>query len=98
MAAKPLIRSRFPANKTFGAATGVSAPSHRKTRIRNHQPRGQAATVAGDVGPGFHNWPPGHIPQITDPNALIRIRSPTEKSFGKANYAASIQDAGLFSG
>jgi hypothetical protein len=32
MAAKPLIRSRFPANKTFGktfgAATGVSAPSY----------------------------------------------------------------------
>jgi hypothetical protein len=31
MAAKPLIRSRFPTNKTFGktfgAATGVSAPS-----------------------------------------------------------------------
>jgi hypothetical protein len=31
MAAKPLIRSRFPAKKTFGetfgAATGVSAPS-----------------------------------------------------------------------
>ena len=34
MAAKPLIRSRFTANKTFGktfgAATGVSAPSYIK--------------------------------------------------------------------
>jgi hypothetical protein len=34
MAANPLIRIRFPAKKTFGetfgAATGVSAPSYRK--------------------------------------------------------------------
>jgi hypothetical protein len=29
---------------------------------------------------------------------VIRIRSPAKKSFGKATYAASIQDAGLFSG
>jgi hypothetical protein len=50
MAANPLIRIRFPAKKTFGetfgAATGVSAPSYRrnrgpsatsfKTRIRIH--------------------------------------------------------------
>jgi hypothetical protein len=34
MTAKPLIRSRFPAQKTFGetfgAATGVSDPSYRR--------------------------------------------------------------------
>ena len=55
-----------------------------KNHIRNHSPRGQAATVAGDVGPGFHTWPPGHIPQITDPNALIRSRFPANKTFGAA--------------
>ena len=27
----------------------------------NHRPGGQAATVAGYGGPGFHNWPAGHI-------------------------------------
>jgi hypothetical protein len=74
-----LIRNRPPAftkktfGETFGAATGVSAPSYRRNHgslatsfkhpIRNHQSVGKAATVAGDVGPGFHTWPPGHIPQ-----------------------------------
>jgi hypothetical protein len=28
---------------------------------------GQAATVAGYVGPGFHTWPAGHIHQDADP-------------------------------
>ena len=36
---KPVIRSRFPAKKTFGetfgAATGVSDPSYRRNRIRS---------------------------------------------------------------
>jgi hypothetical protein len=55
----------------FGAATGVSAPSYKKTQTQNHQPDGDAATVAGDVGPGFHTWPPGHILQDTDSQPLI---------------------------
>ena len=40
---------------------------------------GQAATVAGDAGPGFHNWPSGHIPQTMAPNPLLRIRSTAQK-------------------
>ena len=51
--------------------------------IRNHQSGGTAATVAGDVGPGFHHWPPGHIPQDTDPKLLFRTRSPTQNTFGE---------------
>jgi hypothetical protein len=42
MAPKPLLRIRSHAKKTFGeafgAATGVSDPSYKKTRIRNHLP------------------------------------------------------------
>jgi hypothetical protein len=45
------------------------------SRIRNHQPGGAAATVAGDVGPGFHTWPPSHIPQDTDTKPLLRSRA-----------------------
>jgi hypothetical protein len=36
---------------------------------------GQAATVAGHVGPGFHTWPAGHIHQDTDPKRLRRRSS-----------------------
>ena len=39
-----------------------------------------------DAGPGFHHWPPGHIPQTPDTNALIRIRpvrSGLKKTFGE---------------
>ena len=66
---KPLPRIRASATAqrsfgdTFGAATGVSDPRLQQIRIRNHHAGGNAATVAGYVGPGFHNWPPGHIPQ-----------------------------------
>ena len=56
-APNPLLRIRSPAKKTFGAATGVSDPRLQKIRIRNHGAGGKAATVAGDDGPGFHNWP-----------------------------------------
>ena len=52
--------------ETFGAATGVSDPRLQKFRIRTHLRGGQAATVAGYVGPGFHNGPSGHIHQDTD--------------------------------
>ncbi len=55
----------------FGAATGISAPSYKKNPTQNHQPDGDAATVAGDVGPGFHTWPSGHILQDTDSQPLI---------------------------
>jgi hypothetical protein len=46
-----------------------------KTTDTKRLPGGQAATVAGHVGPGFHNWPPGHTPQNTDSNPLLRSRS-----------------------
>jgi hypothetical protein len=49
--------------ETFGAATGVSDPRLQKIRIQNNGTGGHAATVAGYAGPGFHNWPSGHIPQ-----------------------------------
>jgi hypothetical protein len=96
---KPLLRIRPHAKKTFGeafgAATGVSDPSYRRKRHSGaraplpHDPDtkrlrgGQAATVAGHVGPGFHNWPSGHIPQATDTRPRPRIRSPTQKTFGE---------------
>ena len=96
IAPNPLLRSRSPAQKTFGAATGVSDPRLQKTRIRNNHAGGKAATVAGDAGPGFDTWPPGHIPQDTNASALIRIRSPAQKTFGEATYAAFLQNAGLF--
>ena len=46
--------------------SGVSDPRLQKIRIRNNCAGGKAATVAGYVGPGFHNWPPGHIDQTPD--------------------------------
>ena len=52
--------------ETFGAATGVSETRLQKIAIRNDGAGGQAATVAGSGGPGFHTWPPGHIDQTRD--------------------------------
>ena len=89
MAPNPLLRSRSHAKKTFGAATGVSDPQLQQIRTRNNGAGGQAATVAGDVGPGFHNWPSGHIPQDTAPNPLLRIRFHAKKTFGEAFGAAT---------
>jgi hypothetical protein len=93
MAPNPLLRIRPPAKKTFGeafgAATGVSDPRLQKIRIRNNGAGGDAATVAGYDGPGFHNWPSGHIPQDTVPNPLLRIRSTAKKTFGEAFGAAT---------
>ena len=74
-----ILVARSPAQKSFGetfgeafgAATGVSDPRLQKNRIRNHHLGGDAATVAGYAGPGFHIWPTGHIPQNTD---RIRFR------------------------
>ena len=49
-----------------------------------------AATVAGYAGPGFHNWPPGHIPQDTAPNPLLRSRPHAKKTFEEAFGAATV--------
>ena len=78
--------------ETFGAATGVSDPRLQKITIRNHHEGGSAATVAGDVGPGFYIWPRGHTPQDTYANALIRIQSIAQKDVrrrdrGEAHHA-----------
>ena len=81
--------------EAFGAATGVSDPRLQKIRIRNNGTGGKAATVAGSVGPGFHNWPSGHIPQDTDTNPLLRIRPPAKMTFGEAFGAATgVSDPG----
>ena len=45
--------------------------------------------LAGYAGPGFHNWPSGHIPQDTASNPLLRIRPHAKKTFGKAFGAAT---------
>ena len=80
---KPFFRIRSSAKKTFGetfgAATGVSDPRLQKIRIRNNGAGGQAAAVAGHVGPGFHTWPLGHINQDTDTKPLLRIRSSAKR-------------------
>ena len=89
MAPKPLLRSRSTAKKTFGAATGVSDPRLQKTPIRNNGAGGDAATVAGVAGPGFHTWPSCHIPQDTAPKPLLRIRPHAKKTFGEAFGAAT---------
>ena len=95
---KTRLRNRFYASgprlkksfgEAFGAATGVSDPRLQKSQTRNNHAGGQAATVAGDAGPGFHTWPPGHIPQAMAPNPLLRIRSTAQKSFGEAFGAAT---------
>jgi hypothetical protein len=59
-------------------------PAATENPIRNNDPGGHAATVAGYAGPGFLTWPSGHIPQNTDPNPLLRSRSPPQKTFGAA--------------
>jgi hypothetical protein len=64
-------------------------PTATEIRIRNHGAGGQAATVAGYAGPGFHTWPSGHILQDTAPKPLLRIRPPAKKTFGEAFGAAT---------
>ena len=73
----PFQKNTF--GEAFGAATGVSDPRLQKLRIRNNGAGGKAAAVAGYVGPGFHNWPSGHIPQDTAPNPLLRSRPHAKK-------------------
>ena len=83
MAPKPLLRIRPHAKKTFGetfgAATGVSDPRLQKIRIRNNGAGGQAATVAGHAGPGFHTWPSGHIPQDNGSETASPHPAPCQK-------------------
>jgi hypothetical protein len=83
MAPKPLLRIRSHAKKTFGetfgAATGVSDPRLQKIRIRNHYAGGDAATVAGYAGPGFHTWPAGHIPQDNGSESASSQPAPYQK-------------------
>jgi hypothetical protein len=86
MAANPLIRPPAPASPDVAHAPVIPKRIHRlsgdppsQIQRRNHQSGGKAATVAGDAGPGFHTWPPGHILQDTDSKPLIRIRFPANK-------------------
>ena len=53
------------------------------TKQRRRRPS-RHATVAGYGGPGFHNWPLGHIPQNTYSKPLQRNQSPAKKTFGAA--------------
>ena len=75
----------------MGLATGVSDPRRQMPRIRNNHAGGQAATVAGYAGPGFHTWPLGHINQNTFTKQLLRIRASAsvKKSFGETFGAAT---------
>ena len=84
---RPLLKKSF--GETFGATTGVSDPRLQKIQTQNNGTGGEAAAVAGDVGPGFHIWPSGHIPQDTAPKPLLRIRSHAKKTFGEAFGAAT---------
>ncbi len=63
--------------------TATKEPNPKQLRRRD------AATVAGSAGPGFHNWPSGHIPQDPAPNPLFRIRPPAKKTFGEGFGAAT---------
>jgi hypothetical protein len=48
-------------------------------RIRTIYAGGGAASVAGYVGTGFHNWPPSHIPQDNGSETAASHRSPCQK-------------------
>ena len=88
-----------PAPLQRPGGSGASDPSYRRKRnlsaratslnirIRNRYAGGSAATVAGDVGPGFDHWPPSHILQTLDPQPLLRSRSLAKKTFGEARAA-----------
>ena len=82
-APNPLLRIRSSAKKTFGeafgAATGVSDPRLQKIRIRNNGAGGDAATVDGVAGPGFHTWPSGHIPQDNGSETAFSHPAPWQK-------------------
>ena len=77
------------AGSKSGCPVFLSDPRRQKIRIRKNGAGGKAATVAGYAGPGFHNWPSGHIPQNTAPNPLLRSRPHAKKAFGEAFGAAT---------
>jgi hypothetical protein len=87
-APNPLLRSRPTAKKDVRRGVRRRDRGQRPTAteipIRNNNAGGQAATVAGYAGPGFHTWPSGHIPQDTAPNPLLRSRPTAKKTFGEA--------------
>ena len=60
--------------------SGVSDPRLQKIRIRNNCAGGKAATVAGYVGPGFHNWPSSHIPQDNGSESASPQPAPCQKN------------------
>jgi hypothetical protein len=64
----------YPASRQRPGGSGVSDSSYKKYPHPKPPRGGQAAAVAGYAGPGFHHWPPGHIPQNTDSKPRIRIR------------------------
>ena len=70
-------------------AQGIALGLTRKTVASPRREVNQFPSGAGYAGPGFHTWPSGHVLQDTDPNPLLRSRSPTKKSFGEAFGAAT---------
>ena len=63
-----------------GALTSSSASTKPLLRIRPHAKKTfGAATVAGYAGPGFHNWPPGHIPQDNGSETASPHPAPCQK-------------------
>ena len=42
---------------------GSATHGYKRSEYETDGAGGDAATVAGYAGPGFHNWPSGHIPQ-----------------------------------
>ena len=60
-----------------------------KNQPRNHKSVGKAATVAGHVGPGFHNWPIGHILQDNDRETADSQPVPRQKTLGETFGAAT---------
>ena len=64
--------------------TATKEPNPKQLRRRD------AATVAGSAGPGFHNWPSGHIPQDNgSESASSHPVTCQKKTFGEAFGAAT---------
>ena len=78
-----ILRPYLPrASRSFGLA--CPAPSAPLTDgVGSVLDREVYFPLAGYAGPGFHTWPPSHIPQDTAPNPLLRIRSPCQKDVRK---------------
>jgi hypothetical protein len=75
-ASNPLLRIPKNRSEKRSAPRARSAPpaTEEQKKLHPNPPTGgDAATVAGDAGPGFHTWPSGHILQDTASNPLLRI-------------------------